>query len=82
MGWAAPLSPERTRTMQMIATASFVGVIDGVEHNVSSGVTRVAGDHPLALAYPHLFAEDKNAKDAPEVEQATAAPGEKRGAKK
>lgn len=43
-----------------------------------------ADDHPAVKAYPHLF-EDGNdavAGQAEAVERATAAPGEKRGAKK
>lgn len=36
-------------------------------------------DHPIVRAYPHFFRPVEGGRERPPVEQATAAPGEKRG---
>lgn len=38
-----------------------------------------ATDHPIVRAYPQLFRTIEESRQRPAVEQATAAPGEKRG---
>ncbi len=50
--------------------------IDGEVYTVRRGVTRVRGSHPLVKLNPHLFEPVDAHYD---IEQATAAPGEKRG---
>lgn len=64
---------------KMIATGSFVAVVDGQEINVSAGVTRVDDSSDLYRLYPHNWVRDDG---APDVEDATADPGVKRGARK
>jgi hypothetical protein len=61
-----------------VATESFSTDIDGVPTAVHKGVTRVRAGHELVERYPEFF---ERADDSPtyEVEQATKAPGEKRG---
>ena len=60
-----------------VATSSGVVKIDGKLHNYYGGTTRVRAGHPLLKAAPRAF---KPMKLDYEVEQATKAPGEKRGA--
>lgn len=61
----------------LIATTSGVWVdADGVEYPYFRGITRVRAVHPLARAVPDAF---KPVDVHYDVEQATAAPGEKRG---
>lgn len=52
--------------------------IRGVDIPIRAGITRVTEGHPLLENYGHLFREVEV--NGPEVEQATAGPGEKRGA--
>jgi hypothetical protein len=62
-----------------IARESFVARVGDEEVWVSAGETRVRAGHALLARYAHAFKpadEDIHF----EVEQATAAPGEKRGA--
>ena len=60
----------------LIATESFIARVDGVDHTIQAGITRVREGHPLLVGREHLF----RAIDAHyEVEQATQAPGEVRG---
>ena len=61
----------------LVATESFVTTHDGREVLVSAG-TRVRANHTLAKAYPDLF---EPLEPRPDIEQATASPGEKRGAR-
>lgn len=65
----------------LIATETFATEIDGVPTIVHKNVTRVREGHPIALANPQNFApvEDRVDHELPDIEQATAAPGEKRG---
>ena len=60
-----------------VATQSTIRTVAGVDYNVSAGATRVDESHPLYQTYPEIFTRADD--DPPEVEQATAAPGEKRG---
>ena len=53
----------------------------GVDNPVYKDITRVREGHPILKQYPHLFREAEAHLEWPEVEQATAGPGEKRGAK-
>ncbi len=63
-----------------VATDTGVAEIKGVPFPFYAGVTRVRGDHPLVKACP-LFFEPITDHLHYETESATAAPGEKRGAK-
>jgi hypothetical protein len=64
-----------------IATETGVtAAIDGVEYTFQKGVTRVREGHPLLRACPNCFAPDAESVTY-DVEQATAAPGQKRGDK-
>lgn len=58
-------------------TTGFI-VHDGERYAIRAGVTRIRTSHPLVKKYGHLF-EAVEMDLPPEVEQATAAPGEKRG---
>lgn len=51
---------------------------DGDMVVVSKGYTRIRAGHPILAAHPELFEEITVHYDVPRVEQATAAPGEKR----
>jgi hypothetical protein len=60
----------------LVALDSFVGRL-GKEDVVIREGERFAPDHPAVKKWPQLFGR---AATGPAVEQATAAPGEKRGA--
>jgi hypothetical protein len=72
----------RKETSVYIAKEGFTCELDGVEVRVASG-ERVRAGHPLLRAYAeHFEAADSHLTydhQPPEVEQATAAPGELRG---
>ena len=59
-----------------VATHTFSTDYDGKTEFVHRGVTRVRAGHPLVRLNPQFFAPVDAHYD---VEQATAAPGEKRG---
>ena len=60
----------------LVARESFSGVLpDGTAFDAIAGVTRVRAGHASAKAWPEYFEEITVDYD---VEQATAAPGEKR----
>jgi hypothetical protein len=59
------------------ATSTGVVAIRGTRYTYIRGKTRVRAGHPLLKAAPDKF---RPAKLAYDVEQTTAAPGEKRGA--
>lgn len=61
-----------------IARQSFVAQVEGKKVFITEGVTRVRRGHALLKGREHLF-EPADAHVHFEVEQATAAPGEKRG---
>jgi len=65
----------------MVALASFVGGIGKVDVSIRKG-DLFAGDDPAVQKWPELFGpvEVRRSVTEPRVEQATAAPGEKRGA--
>lgn len=63
-----------------IASETFACELDGDQIIVNKGITRVRHGHPLLNAYPGAFESLEEGVDF-EVEQATAAPGEKRGDK-
>lgn len=64
-----------------VATASFACEIDGDKLFINKG-ERVRAGHPLLKAQGGFFepVDTSVHYDIPDVEQATAAPGEKRGA--
>lgn len=61
-----------------VATTSFACEIDGYPVNVSHG-ERVREGHDLLRLYPQAFEPLEAGRVHYDVEQATAAPGEKRG---
>lgn len=61
-----------------VATTSGSAEIDGKEYSFNTGVTRLTADHPLVKNCPLYFEPVDDG--VPDVEQATQAPGEKRGA--
>ncbi len=69
----------RNTATSYVATDTFVCEIDGVQEWVRAGKTRVAAGHVLLERYAGAF-EPADDHALPEVEQATAAPGERRGA--
>lgn len=62
-----------------VANTTFVCDIDGLQEVIRAGTTRVRGGHPLLARYAGYF-DPVDAGVHYEVEQMTAAPGEKRGA--
>lgn len=66
------------REQVWVATESAVCLLDGQQEVIHAGVTRVREGHPLLDAYRGYF-EPADTGVHYEVEQATAAPGEKRG---
>ena len=62
----------------LVAKDSFAAHVDGETLVVRKGVTRVRKGHPLLKGREELF-EPIDRKVDYDVEQATAAPGEKRG---
>lgn len=67
----------------LVAKESFRGGLpDGEDFTAVAGRTRIWADHAAAKLWPHLFEPvivTHDSPDAAPVEQATAAPGEKRG---
>jgi hypothetical protein len=61
----------------LVARESFVCELDGTELDIREG-DLLEADHPIAKKFPKQFIEPRLR--FPKVEQATAAPGEKRGA--
>jgi len=63
----------------LVAAESFVGVLpSGADFVGTKNVTRVRSTDPAARKWPHLFKPLEVS--YPDIEQTTAAPGEKRGA--
>jgi hypothetical protein len=60
-----------------IATESFITN----SGSAAAGLTLLYGDDPLVRSHPEFFKESPD-HARPEVEEATASPGEKRGASK
>jgi hypothetical protein len=65
--------------VEYVANTSGSAEVKGVSYTFHEGITRFAADHPLIKACPLFF--DRADGGTPDVEQATAAPGEKRGDK-
>ena len=59
------------------AKESFVAPVDGVDYSFTPQ-TLVEEGHPILRAYPELFIPVRVHFRAPDVEAASAAPGEKR----
>jgi hypothetical protein len=62
----------------VVARERFTAEIDGEMFDVDAGDLFEA-DHPLPKKHPHLFLDPVFRFPTKQVEQATAAPGEKRG---
>jgi hypothetical protein len=74
------MSKTKFKPGQMVEPIEACSIdVDGVAYTFNRGKTRLRADHPAVQAAPQLF----KALEAtyPEVEKATAAPGEKRGDK-
>ena len=63
----------------MAALTSFVGAIGGTDTTIRKGDLFLS-DHEAVRRWPHLFRAVEVRRTEPVIEQATAAPGEKRGA--
>lgn len=59
----------------LVAVTSGVVVVDGHRHTIRKGRTHVREGHPIQAAHPGMFGPIRVDHD---VEEATAAPGEKR----
>jgi hypothetical protein len=70
--------PKASEPQKVTARESFVAAIKGETYEVRAGAEFDA-DHALVKAYPHLFTAPPARAAVPHIEQATAAPGEKRG---
>lgn len=64
---------------QMVAIETFRAVVNGFSDLVTAGETIVDADHELVRKYPDRFEAYRDAR--PEVEDASADPGRKRGAR-
>jgi hypothetical protein len=62
-----------------VVLEGFIGSVDGEERAFRTG-DLVAADDPAIAKWPQFFGPQVIGSDRPPVEQATAAPGEKRGA--
>lgn len=69
-------SPTSGRTLY-VAKESFMADVDGVPTMFREGVTLVREGHPILDEFGHMF-EPARAHYEVDVEQATAAPGERR----
>jgi hypothetical protein len=67
--------PRKSGSTIYVAKDSFLTIVDGVEVMISKGKTRVREGHPLLNGRSELFEPLTVDYD---IEQATAAPGEKR----
>jgi hypothetical protein len=75
-------TPKTSKAAAAVYVAKQTGIttIDGASFQFRSGVTHVTADDPAYKAHPELFSPVAD-KARPVVEQATKAPGEKRGEK-
>lgn len=72
------MPPRRSQHADVyVARHGFSCVVEGIEYRVAEG-ERIRGTHPLASAAAE-YLEPSDASVHYDVEQATAAPGEKRG---
>ena len=65
---------------QLVATQTFRANVDGFDELFTEGVTIVDADSVIARSNPERFKPYREAR--PEVEEATAEPGVKRGEKR
>ena len=63
----------------LVALQSFVGRLGDADVIFNTG-DQVAASNPAVKKWPHLFGPAARGDTVPAIEQATAAPGEKRGA--
>ena len=71
--------PKKTHHSEIyVAKESFTAVVDGHEEHFREGVTRVRKGHQILRQLGDMF-EPLSLEVDYDVEQATAAPGEKRG---
>ena len=68
-----------SKPMYYTVTESLIGTLDGVDVEYHKGEV-VDADDPAVRKWPHHFGPLEVRSTGPRVEQATAAPGEKRGA--
>ncbi len=64
---------------QVVATTTFRANVNGFSELFTEGETVIDADHPTAIEYPERFEPTKK---RPDVEEATAEPGTKRGEKR
>lgn len=69
--------PREKQRRMMVARETGVIQVGGTPYSIHAGVTRVSEDNPLVAAAPHLWELARS--HYPELEQMTAAPGERRG---
>lgn len=67
---------------KMVATETFRAVVNGFSDLVTAGETIVDSDDELVQRYPDRFEPVQHERETPEIEDASAAPGEKRGEKR
>jgi hypothetical protein len=68
--------PAQDTSQMLVAAQSFVGELDGQDFVARQGITRVRADSAAARKWPKMFRTMDST--YPDVEQATAAPGERR----
>lgn len=61
----------------LVVTQSFVGNLDGADVIFRAGDS-IAATHPAVRKWPQMFGERTVVHEVGAIEQATAAPGEKR----
>lgn len=66
----------KTDSPPLVVLQSFVGKVDGADIQFRQGES-IEPSHPAVKKWPHFFGPSNVRHD--HVEQATAAPGEKRG---
>lgn len=69
--------PREKQRKMMVARETGIITLDGAPYAIQAGVTRVSEDSPLVAAAEHLWEPARS--HYPELEQMTAAPGERRG---
>lgn len=73
-----PTKTRSTGTVYMEACEAATGRIDGTPFVLAPGEI-LAASHEIVRTYPHFFKPLDRDRQRPDVEQATAEPGEKRG---
>lgn len=72
------MGKEGTDGLWLVAAEDFIANIDGIDKLFKEDVTRVRADDPILEGRRHLF-RPMDATYKPDVEAATAGPGERRG---